>query len=251
MALLGRAPASSQRNQNMVISRKQLILVIEDDQFLRQSVRHFLELNGFSVVEASDHGEFVDAIAKCQPDLVLCDYFLGATRGLDILKQLRGNPVTSSIPFIMITCIDDRKVVRTCMEQGCDDFIVKPITSDELIKAVLVRLRPRGVLSPDRLNTSAEVSGPMVSKDSKNLPRLSPRECHVLRTLAEGHSNEEIATSLGISASTVKRHIINIFTKMNCKSRVSAVASYYVDFRLREYVNRRISEGIEDAGSEN
>jgi signal transduction histidine kinase len=116
------------------------ILIIEDERSLRMGVSEILTFEGFKVIEA-DNGEtgIAEAIREL-PDLILCDVMMPLMDGFEVLEQLRKNENTRLIPFIFMTALADRSDQRAGMELGCDDYITKPYTRNELLGAVKSRL---------------------------------------------------------------------------------------------------------------
>ena len=122
------------------------ILLIDDDRNLRRGVRVALTAGHHVVAEAETAEAGVTKARQSLPDLILCDFNLGAGSGLDVLAQLRENPPTASIPLILITGSDDASVMRRSMDLGADDYLRKPFTGAELLAAVGARLRKQEIL---------------------------------------------------------------------------------------------------------
>lgn len=116
------------------------IVIVEDDQTIRENLHEILEANNYRVKSYADGLDGLDGIRANLPDLVLCDVMLPKIDGYEILSQLREDPKTANIPFIFLTALADRADQRKGMELGADDFIVKPFTTQELIKAIGVRI---------------------------------------------------------------------------------------------------------------
>lgn len=120
---------------------KPTILIIEDDHIIRSNVLDTLELEGFNVVEAENGGMGLGLLQMYQPDLILCDINMPDFDGYQILKYVRCSESLAKIPFIFLTAMADRSLVRLGMDMGADDYITKPFTDQELISAVQSRLR--------------------------------------------------------------------------------------------------------------
>jgi signal transduction histidine kinase len=121
------------------------ILVIDDELPLRQLLRRILQAKGFLVLDAGNCRDAVLAATDKVPDLIVCDVNLPDGTGHDILVALRENAATSTIPFIFMTGTDDPNELRRGMEEGADDFLVKPFPSEFLIATVEARLRRRAM----------------------------------------------------------------------------------------------------------
>ncbi len=117
------------------------ILVIDDEEWLREMVRMALSQKGFDVVEAGNGTSGVEIARKALPDLILCDVNMERMDGYGTLSSLRQEPTTAAIPFILMTGLADNAGMRHGMELGADDYLPKPFTLDALYAAVDVRLK--------------------------------------------------------------------------------------------------------------
>ncbi len=117
------------------------ILVIDDEEWLREMVKVVLDLRGFAVIEASDGSQGIELARQHLPDLVLCDVNMQQVNGYGTLAALRETPATAAIPFILMTGYADPAGMRHGMELGADDYLPKPFTADQLCGAVEARLR--------------------------------------------------------------------------------------------------------------
>lgn len=122
------------------------VLVIEDDLKVQDNLIDILELEGFKTI-AAENGLLGVLLAKAeQPDLIICDVMMPELDGYGVLKQLRENQVTATIPFIFLTAKADRPDLRQGMESGADDYLTKPFTPTELRQAIAARLAKHSVL---------------------------------------------------------------------------------------------------------
>ncbi len=132
------------------------ILVIEDEQAIRESLCDLLEIEGFSVLDAELGTKGIDLAEKRLPDLILCDIQMPDIDGYHVLSQLRQNPHASSIPFIFLTAKGARLEQRRGMNLGADDYLVKPCTAEEILEAIASRIhRQEAVLSQSQQQISA------------------------------------------------------------------------------------------------
>ncbi|MEC4882134.1 MAG: response regulator [Scytonema sp. PMC 1070.18] len=116
------------------------ILVIEDETEIRENIKLILDLSDFNTILA-ENGTIGIQLAKAEkPDLIICDIMMPELDGYSVLKAIRQNFETESIPMIFLTARADRRDVRLGMELGVDDYITKPFTPEELLKAIEVRL---------------------------------------------------------------------------------------------------------------
>ncbi|MEB3278118.1 MAG: EAL domain-containing protein [Lyngbya sp.] len=116
------------------------ILIIEDEELIRINIKELLEVEEFEVWEAENGEVGIKLAQDHQPDLILCDVMMPILDGYRVLEQLRRHPLTATIPFIFMTALTDRSNTRKGMELGADDYISKPCTATELLKAITVRL---------------------------------------------------------------------------------------------------------------
>ena len=117
------------------------ILVIEDELVLREGISEILNFEGYEVFQAENGEKGLSAAFQHQPDLILCDIMMPVMDGYDVLRKLHSNDCTRLIPFVFMTALADRSDMRMGMELGSDDYITKPYTRVELLKAVTSRLK--------------------------------------------------------------------------------------------------------------
>lgn len=161
---------------------KQKILVIEDETPIRDNIQQILELEleEFEILTAPDGRAGIELIKQHTPDLVICDIMMPQMDGYDVLKELRQHPVTSAIPLIFLSAKAERTDFRRGMDLGADDYLTKPFTKTELVKAVETRLQRQvpflqlqqrieelqeaNLFKDDFLNTAShELRSPMVN----------------------------------------------------------------------------------------
>jgi two-component system, sensor histidine kinase and response regulator len=119
------------------------ILIIEDEPDLRSIVRQILEIHGFQVDIAEDGIQGVKQLKENRPDLVLCDVDMPKLDGFSVLSMVREEPETAMLPLILMTAKGERKNVRLGMELGANDYLTKPFTDSELLKAISTQLEKR------------------------------------------------------------------------------------------------------------
>lgn len=131
------------------------ILVIEDEPQIRENLEQILEFSGFATLTAEDGSQGVVLALKHEPDLIICDIMLPKLDGYGVLKEIRANAATAQTPLIFLTAKTARDAVRQGMEIGADDYLTKPFTSDELLKAIDTQLGKQAVRqqqAQDQLN---------------------------------------------------------------------------------------------------
>ena len=117
------------------------ILLIEDNQEIRENIAEILALANYDVLEA-EHGKAGIELAKIEnPDLIICDIMMPQLDGYGVLHLLSKNPATSGIPFIFLTAKSEKQDFRKGMNLGADDYLIKPFDDLELLDAVEMRLK--------------------------------------------------------------------------------------------------------------
>lgn len=117
------------------------ILIIEDEDDIRQTLQDLLEINGHTVLAAADGRAGVDLAQGHRPELILCDINMPGMDGYAVLETLRQHPECRDIPFIFLTALADRAALRRGMTLGADDYITKPFTEREILDAIAARVR--------------------------------------------------------------------------------------------------------------
>src|ERR1041385_5805067 len=151
------------------------ILVIDDEEWLREMMRMALSQRGFEVVEAENGATGIELARRELPDLILCDVNMEKVDAYITLSSLRGEPVTASIPFILMTGLADQAGMRHGMELGADDYLPKPFTIEALYAAVDARLKKANAVREEAERKLADLRD--------NLSMMLP---HELRTPLNG-----------------------------------------------------------------
>lgn len=178
------------------------ILVIEDEDFVRENIVELLDVEGFEVISAENGREGVDLAKAMAPDLILCDVMMPGVDGYGVLTALRQESVTAAVPFIFLTAKAAKGDFRQGMELGADDYITKPFTRAELLSAINSRLKKQAAVQ-QRYHTELQQAKQQVDyliyNDSlTNLPnRLSLRE-HFKRLQPPDTSTEQLITVLSV-----------------------------------------------------
>src|SRR6476646_1559017 len=122
------------------------ILVIEDEQPFREALLELLEIEGFEAIGAENGQAGVQLAQKHLPDLVLCDIQMPDIDGYSVLRSLRQDSRTATLPFIFLTAKGDKSEVRQGMELGADDYLTKPCTAAQVLNAIATRLNKQDVI---------------------------------------------------------------------------------------------------------
>ncbi|HEX6342530.1 response regulator transcription factor [Umezawaea sp.] len=208
-----------------------LRVVVADDQTLvRTGFRMILTADGIDVVaEATTGAEAVDAVRRTRPDVVLMDVRMPEMDGLEatrrILTGAEGEP-----RVIILTTFDLDHYVYAALSAGAGGFLLKDVTPEHLVAAVRLVRSGDALLAPAitrRLVERFAGRDAGTAAPHRDLSTLTPRELEVLRHLAEGLSNAELATRLHLSEATVKTHVARILAKLGLRDRVQAVIVAY------------------------
>src|SRR5215467_12988914 len=191
------------------------ILIIEDEPAMRANLEDILELEGFLPILAANGKEGIRLARDQQPDLILCDILMPDMGGYAVLEALRAESSTVRIPFVFLTAKGERSDVRDGMELGADDYLIKPVRVDELLRAIDIRLERR---RQQKEQFKAEFKSPQPLEKLG----LTPREAEILFWAAQGKTNCEIGTILQISSATAKKHLENIYAKLGTENRTTA-----------------------------
>jgi len=201
------------------------VMLVDDQNLVRKGVRSLLELaEEIEVIaEASDGAEAIRMIPEVAPDVVLLDMRMPGLSGLDVLRELSQNETLP--PTIILTTFDDDELVLAGIQCGAMGYLLKDIALAELVSAIKTVAEGGSIVKPavtQRLLKGLEnLQNEFSSLDQPD--PLTDRETEILRLMAGGYSNKEIANSLGVAEGTVKNHVSNILSKMGVRDRTRAV----------------------------
>ncbi|KAA2259581.1 response regulator transcription factor [Solihabitans fulvus] len=205
--------------------------VIADDQALvRSGFRMILAADGIDVVaEAADGVDAVAAVRRTRPDLVLMDIRMPQMDGIEAARRILSGGLDET-RVIILTTYDLDHYVYAALTAGASGFLLKDVSPEQLVAAVRLVRSGDALLAPaitrrliERFAQRDEAK-PSLHRD---LSGLTPRELEVLRLLATGLSNAELAERLTLSATTVKTHVARILSKLGLRDRVQAVVLAY------------------------
>lgn len=197
------------------------ILVADDHSLFRDGIVNLLEAGGHEIVgQASNGAEAVRLALELEPELALLDIHMPVMDGLEALGRIKA--ACPTIQVVMLTVSEEDNDLRRAIRSGADGYILKHINSTEFL-ALLERLKSgNAALSSSIATRLFKLVGHADKKGSKKMG-LSMRELEILRCVAGGKSNHEIAAELSVSENTVKFHIKNIIQKLSVSNRTEAV----------------------------
>jgi DNA-binding NarL/FixJ family response regulator len=206
------------------------VLIADDQALVRGGFRMILEAQeDIEVVgEAGDGREAIAKAKELQPDVVLMDIRMPDLDGLEATRRLVG--ANGAPRILMLTTFDLDEYVYEAMKAGASGFLLKEVPPEKLADAVRVVAAGETLLAPAitcRLIEEFVRRPPPGSGAPAELSELTERELEVLKLLARGFSNAEIASSLVVSEATVKTHVTHILTKLRVRDRVQAVVLAY------------------------
>ena len=195
------------------------VLIADDHRLILDSVRRALqEDGGFEVVgETQDGAQVVALVEETDPELVLLDVRLPGRTGLECLSELRRR--RPELDVVMLSASTSGELVDEALRLGAKGYVAKSVDPADL-PATLRQIVQGNVLSAAQAGGSARPVG-------ADALGLSERERTILRTLARGNSNDEIAAELWITRQTVKFHLTNIYRKLGVRNRADAVRKAY------------------------
>ena len=208
------------------------VLIVDDHQIVREGLRSFLQLqDGIEVVgEAVDGAEALEKVGELVPDVVLIDLVMPGMDGIAAIRKI--SALSPSTRVLVLTSFAEDDKVFPAIKAGAHGYLMKEIRPTDLADSIRAVYRGEPSLHPDIAKKLME----QLSRDEESYEPeedLTTRETEVLRLLARGQSNREIAATLGVSEKTVKAHVSNILHKLHVADRTQA-ALYAVRQRIAE-----------------
>lgn len=203
------------------------VCVVDDQTLVRQGILSLLGLadDVTVVAEACDGNEALDVLTRDLPDVLLLDLRMPRRDGIATLETMRERGI--EVPALVLTTFDDDELVLKALRAGARGYLLKDVALDRLVHAIRTLADGGSLVQPaltERLVRAAEVSGEF--PDFTDLPAPEPlteRELGILRLLAGGFNNREIADAVGLAEGTVKNHVSNVLMKLYVRDRTRAV----------------------------
>jgi len=196
------------------------LLIVDDHEMVRRGIAQMVASADVQVVGEAANGETAVAAARRhKPDVVLLDVRMGGKDGLDAIKRIRSAAPNARV--VMLSAFDNSTYVARAVSAGAHDYLLKTATRKELLDAIGCAAKNA---APARSGEFRRIAGAMANREassSSDVP-LTPRETQVLRQVALGLSNREIADALQISIETVKEHVQNLLRKIALDDRTQA-----------------------------
>jgi DNA-binding NarL/FixJ family response regulator len=212
------------------------ILVIEDEPEMRRNITTLLRYHDYEPVAAANGREGIKAARREKPDVILCDVMMPELDGYGVLQELQMDTSLARTPFIFLTAKGEKDDLRSGMNLGADDYLTKPVANADLVRTIEARLRRSELQANREFKPDFSTSAPLLQLG------LTPRAAEALLWLAQGKTNSDIATILGITESTVKKHVQEMFEKLGVETRGAATV------RALEVLNMPASSGNRRSG---
>lgn len=201
------------------------VMLVDDQNLVRKGVRSLLGLSAEIAViaEASDGAEAIRLVPEVEPDVMLLDMRMPGMSGLEVLQSL--SAAGRLPPTIILTTFDDDELVLGGIRAGARGYLLKDVSLEQLVSAIQSVAAGRSMVKPaitQRLLKGLENLKTEFSSLDRPDP-LTERETEILRLMAGGYSNKEIANSLCVAEGTIKNHVSNILSKMGVRDRTRAV----------------------------
>lgn len=209
------------KNEGGLIKMAIKIMIADDHSMIREGLKSLLELEGDIqvVAEAEDGVDCLEKLKICTPDVLLLDINMPRKNGLEVLQTLKSSK--SKIKVLVLTVHNEVEYLMKAVDIGVDGYILKDSESAELKKAIFSIVEGENYIQPSLIPS---LNSKMIEKnrDEGKIESLTKRELEVVKLLAVGMYNKEVAEKLNISERTVKNHVSNIFKKIEVTDRTQA-----------------------------
>lgn len=192
--------------------------LVDDQELVRKGIAGLLALSGKTLIvwEASNGAEAIAKISTARVDIILADIRMPVMDGISLVKKLRAQQ--DETPVLMLTTFDDNELFAQSLKAGANGFLLKDVSLEKLVSSLEAVAQGGSFLAErDMLQEFEQLK--------KKTPKidLSARELQILRLLAGGFSNKEIARAVFLAEGTVRNHVSNVLNKLDCRDRTQAV----------------------------
>jgi DNA-binding NarL/FixJ family response regulator len=205
------------------------VIVADDEPLVRQGMRLVLELEpGLEILgEAADGREAVDLVRRHRPDLALLDVRMPGMDGIEAARVICAEPDLRETRVVVLTTFADDELLVAAIRAGASGYLLKSMPPDEIRSSVRVVAEGRAMLAPSLMDRLLQDYAGRRTEPAPELAKLTERETDVLREIATGRSNGEIAARLYVSEGTVKTHVAAVLRKLDLRDRTQAAVAAY------------------------
>ncbi len=215
------------------MASKTKVVLAEDHTILREGLKSLLSTNqDFEVIgEAGDGREAIQSVEKLKPDLILIDLSMPRMNGMEAIREIRR--LSKEVRIVVLTVHKSEEYILATFKAGADGYVLKDATHEELLMALRSVLKGKPYISPEISEKVLEgyLEGRKRLKSKTSWETLTFREREILKLIAEGYKNKEIAEELCISAKTVEKHRSNLMEKLNLHS-AQALTAFAIEHGL-------------------
>lgn len=205
------------------------LVIADDEPLVREGLRLVLELDpGLRIVgEAGDGAEALAQIRQHRPDLALLDVRMPRLDGIEVIRRIVADPVLGATRALVLTTFADDELLISAVRAGASGYLLKSMTPADIRAAVRAAAQGQTAVAPELVDRLLREHTGRHAAPSPLLGRLTERETQVLRQVAAGRSNAEIARRLYVGEGTVKTHVAAILRKLEVRDRTQAAAAAY------------------------
>jgi DNA-binding NarL/FixJ family response regulator len=205
------------------------VIVADDEPLVRQGMRLVLELEpGLEILgEASDGREAVELVRRHRPDLALLDVRMPGMDGIEAARLICAEPDLRETRVVVLTTFADDELLVGAIRAGASGYLLKSMPPDEIRSSVRAVAEGRAMLAPSLMDRLLHEYAGRRTDPAPELAKLTDRETDVLREIATGRSNGEIAARLYVSEGTVKTHVAAVLRKLDLRDRTQAAVAAY------------------------
>jgi DNA-binding NarL/FixJ family response regulator len=198
------------------------VFIADDQLLIRQGIRTLLEMDAEIAIagEAEDGAETIERVPGAEVDVLLLDVRMPKKSGVDVLREL--SAIDALPPTLVLTTFDDTAVVLDAIRSGARGFLLKDISYQQLMKAIRA-IAAGGTVFQPAITQRLLRATPAIAVDAMPVEELTTRELEVVRLMAGGYSNKEIAHALGTAEGTIKNQVSSILAKFGVRDRTRAV----------------------------